>query len=105
MYLDLKGLDSKCQVIDRSTFTSKSTGSELEKLTVEIVVLGSDSNDRLLNIIAKAKEEGIDAIDERGNTGKKWKIVNDSFSYHTATRKWQLTQTTITPYGLKRWRF
>lgn len=79
--LDLDGLESKTEVTDRSTFTSKSTGSQLERIKVEIVVRGSDSNERLIDIIAKGKEEGINSVDKQGNAEKKWKIVDSSYHY------------------------
>jgi hypothetical protein len=81
VYLDLDGLQSKTKVTDHSTFTSKSTGLQLEKIKVEIVVRGSDSNERLLDVIDKGKEEGINSIDKQGNAEKKWKIVDSSYRY------------------------
>jgi hypothetical protein len=81
MNLDLNGLESRQKVTNRSKFTSQSTGSELDRLTVDIVVSGDKSNDKLLDIITKGREKGLNSIDKQHNLEKQWKIVNDSWSY------------------------
>ena len=81
MNLDLNGLESRQKVTSRSKFTSQSTGSELDRLTVDIVVSGDKSNDKLLDIITKGREKGLNSIDKQRNLEKQWKIVNDSWSY------------------------
>jgi hypothetical protein len=78
---DLGGLESITEVTDRSTFTSKNTGSQLEKVKVEIVVSGSDSNEKMLEIVTKGKKKGFYSIDKQGNAEKKWKIIDHSYRY------------------------
>ncbi|ACK64701.1 hypothetical protein PCC8801_0613 [Rippkaea orientalis PCC 8801] len=96
----------KCQVIEKSTFSSQHSGRLLRSLSIQIVRDGKDLHEHFLSLIRNTKE--IDSLDELTSALSHWKIESYSYShtdgsaiyYHTIkVKEFELFQVTSLEVG------
>ncbi len=80
MLLKLGNKELKVNTKTLQTDTSKSTGKEIEKISFNIKLRGEKAKSSFLNLLENSKDD-VHNIDEKGNILKKYKIVNNSYSY------------------------
>lgn len=79
-YLDFNGQEIEFNVLEESTFTSKHTGAQLQKVKAEFTVLGEEEHERLNESIMKIRAKN-NILKSTGNVQKTWKIKNEVISY------------------------
>jgi len=60
---------------------SKSTGKEIEKISLNIKLRGNKLKDKFLNILKDKDKDNICSIDEKGKIIKRYKVSNNSWNY------------------------
>lgn len=60
---------------------SKSTNKEIEKITINIKLIGDESKDKFLGILDNRDKDNICSIDKEGKILKRYKVSNKSWSY------------------------
>ena len=81
LYLDFEGIEMLVDLENESTFSSKHTGAELKRIEVNVVAQNRQEHERLLEIIQRARKDGINSTNGQGNVLNKWKVRNTSSSY------------------------
>lgn len=81
IYLDFEGTELRIRVEKESTFRSRHSGAELKRIEVSLVARGRQAHESLLEIIERAKEEGINSTDGQGNVLNRWRLRKNSHSH------------------------
>ncbi|PKO16794.1 MAG: hypothetical protein CVU39_06140 [Chloroflexi bacterium HGW-Chloroflexi-10] len=81
MFVISKDKKHEFNLLSQETFVSKHTEKILQKIQIEIIVVGEKGNNDFLSLIETFKSKGLEIFDEKTNQTKKWDVGNTSWSY------------------------
>lgn len=79
MDIILAGYEIPVDILEKSNCISQHTGLELERIKVNANIEGEEINEKIIDYLGTAREEGINS--KEGQITRKWKLGNYSTSY------------------------